>query len=87
MIYSPEGDVFDELGGPGLALGIDADWEYTAQTLTAGPGQILIMATDGVWEAHNAQGKMFGKERLKEIIRRSSGRSAEGMRQALEELA
>ena len=83
LIYCPNERVFDELWGPGLALGIDDNYVYTDQTLTANPGQILILATDGVWEAHDVQGEMFGKDRFKEVIRRTSSRSAEGIRQAV----
>ena len=83
IVYCPDEDVFDELGGPGLALGIYDDWVYTDQTSAASPGQIVILATDGVWEAHNLRGEMFGKDMLKEVIRSSSKRSAEGIRQAV----
>ena len=38
------------------------------------PGQIIVLSTDGVWEAHNPDGEIFGKERLNEIIRQNAGK-------------
>ena len=39
--------------------------------------QVLLIGTDGLWETQNASGEMFGKERLKALISRHAGRSAE----------
>ena len=32
-----------------------------------GPG-VLVIGTDGIWEAVNKDGEMYGKDRLKEVI-------------------
>jgi sigma-B regulation protein RsbU (phosphoserine phosphatase) len=40
------------------------------------PGQIIIICTDGLWEAQNPHGDMFGKESIHEIIRANSAASA-----------
>ncbi len=79
IIYSPDSDQFEELKGDGLPLGVNEDWSYEEYTVNARPGQILILTTDGVWETHNAQGEMFGKERFKEVIRRNAGLRAKGI--------
>ncbi|MGW8302814.1 MAG: PP2C family protein-serine/threonine phosphatase, partial [Desulfobacterales bacterium] len=52
-----------------------------SQTLR--PGQILVLTTDGVLEAHNEKEEMFGRDRLMEIIRRYAGLGAEGIRLAI----
>jgi sigma-B regulation protein RsbU (phosphoserine phosphatase) len=31
-------------------------------------GQIIAFGTDGIWKACNRSGKMFGKERFRDII-------------------
>lgn len=38
--------------------------------------QIIVLATDGIWEAHNARGEMFGKESFYEIIHRNAAKGA-----------
>jgi sigma-B regulation protein RsbU (phosphoserine phosphatase) len=66
------------LKGPGLALGVDADWQYEEQQKTGlKKGPIIVIGTDGIWEAHNSEGDTFGKESLLEIIRRHASVSAQ----------
>ena len=60
---------FDELKGKGMALGVFDDAGYLQSEIDVLPGQILIIGTDGIWETHNPGGRMFGKDRLKDIIR------------------
>ena len=40
-------------------------------------GQVIIIGTDGLWEGHNKSGEMFGKDRLREIIREHAAKSSE----------
>ena len=39
-------------------------------------GDVVVIGTDGIWEAQNESGDMFGKERLRKIIIRESEKSA-----------
>jgi sigma-B regulation protein RsbU (phosphoserine phosphatase) len=49
--------------------------------------QILVLASDGVWETRNPEGKMFGKHRIREIVRKQRQASAaEILSVALDEL-
>jgi sigma-B regulation protein RsbU (phosphoserine phosphatase) len=71
LIYDPAGDKFEELKGAGVALGVDADFNYAENHKTGiSEGQIIAVGTDGIWEAINRQGDMFGKDRFRDIIRR-----------------
>jgi phosphoserine phosphatase RsbU/P len=71
LLYDPVRDQFEELKGAGVALGVDADFNYAANHKTGlSNGQIIAVGTDGIWEANNRQGKMFGKDRFRDIIRR-----------------
>jgi serine phosphatase RsbU (regulator of sigma subunit) len=77
MVYDPATDSFNDLNGSNnLPLGIfeDAEFEEKNQELT--PGQVIIIATDGIWEARNPDGKMFGKDRIYQIIRQNASASA-----------
>jgi serine phosphatase RsbU (regulator of sigma subunit) len=77
IFYDPGSDSFEELGGSGIALGVNEDWifkEYTKRNLKK--GQIIFLSTDGIWEARNSKGEMFGKEPIYNIIRSKSSLSS-----------
>jgi serine phosphatase RsbU (regulator of sigma subunit) len=57
----------------GFPLGIVPDAEYSETTLELAPGDTLTLLTDGVLEARNAEGELFGFERTAAI----SGTSAD----------
>jgi len=77
ILYDPATDQFEELDGEGIALGINQDWQYQAYERDGlSSGQIIMLSTDGLWEAQNGQGDMFGKEAIYEIIRRNASAGA-----------
>jgi sigma-B regulation protein RsbU (phosphoserine phosphatase) len=80
LVYQPSRDGFDELMGEGLALGVDPRGTY-AENVFAGleEGQIIVVATDGIFEARDGRGDMFGHARLREVIRRSRTEAAPGI--------
>ena len=88
VLYDPATDHFEELGGRGIALGIDIGWQYEEASHAAlKAGQIIVMSTDGIWEARNPQGEMFGKQALYKIVRRNyQSRAAEIQNAILAEL-
>jgi sigma-B regulation protein RsbU (phosphoserine phosphatase) len=70
-------DEFLELGGKGIALGLDENWTYKEYVKTGwNYGNIILIGTDGIWETKNLQDEQFGKKRLQEILRRNSHTSA-----------
>lgn len=77
VLYDPVSDQFEELGGKGIALGLDSSWQYESQSYAGlTEGQIVVLSTDGIWEARNPQDQMFGKEALYRIIQRHAHKSA-----------
>ena len=77
IMYNPQNDTFDELHGSGLPIGVDADWRYEEEKRQNLPkDQIILIGTDGIWEAQNTEGKMFGKEPIYEIIRQNAADSS-----------
>jgi sigma-B regulation protein RsbU (phosphoserine phosphatase) len=76
MIYDCKNDTFEELAGNALPLGVSETAAYQKFDKKITPGQIIMLGTDGIWEAQNPQGEMFGKQRFKNIIRENAGRRA-----------
>ena len=76
MIYDPASGRFEVLAGRGLPLGIDGDTDYEESERRLTPGQVIVIGTDGIWEAHNPDGEMFGKERLQRIVQAHADDSA-----------
>jgi sigma-B regulation protein RsbU (phosphoserine phosphatase) len=83
MIYDREGGKFEDLTGNALPLGVSEMTAYQKFDREIAPGQIIMMGTDGIWEAQNPQGEMFGKERFKDIIRDNAARPAKDIIQAV----
>ena len=84
MIYDPVTDNFSDLnGGNNLALGVFEDTEFKEAQQEIAPGQIITMATDGIWEARNPKGEMFSKDRIHKIIRRNATKTANDIQNAV----
>jgi sigma-B regulation protein RsbU (phosphoserine phosphatase) len=73
----------------GLVLGFLSDQKYEQQTTTLGPGDILILYTDGITEARSPEeekavaDKLFGEDRLTQIIKNSASLSAREIQSAI----
>ncbi len=61
----------------GLPLGISAQAEYQETKVHLEPGDTLMMLSDGVVEARNADGELFGFERMQQIARETADKVAE----------
>jgi sigma-B regulation protein RsbU (phosphoserine phosphatase) len=84
ILYDPQQDDFTELKGNGLALGVDDAIQYTENRREGlANGQIIAIGTDGIWEAFNKKGKMFGKKRFKDIIRQNARAGADDILNAV----
>jgi hypothetical protein len=65
----------------GLPLGLHADAHYSESTVSLRPGEQLTLLTDGVPEARNAEGALFGFDRAQTI----SAQSAESIARAAQQ--
>jgi sigma-B regulation protein RsbU (phosphoserine phosphatase) len=83
MIYDRESGEFEELSGNALPLGVSEMTAYQKFDKKISPDQIIMMGTDGIWEARNPQGEMFGKERFKDIIQHNAALPAKDIIQAV----
>jgi phosphoserine phosphatase RsbU/P len=69
IVVDVDGNV-SELEGDDIPLGVNANWSFTGKgPTTIRQGSVIVMGTDGIWEARNSEGEMFDKPRLIEIIK------------------
>jgi sigma-B regulation protein RsbU (phosphoserine phosphatase) len=61
----------------GLAMGLMDDFEYASGSEVIQPGETLFIYTDGLTDAVNLTGELFGKERLEATLDGASARSPE----------
>ena len=66
------GGAIEEATASGLAIGLVDDAAYDQATVRLGPGDTLLMHTDGVTEARGAH-EMFGEHRLREALQGMGG--------------
>jgi sigma-B regulation protein RsbU (phosphoserine phosphatase) len=83
VVYDPGTDVFIELARTGLPVGISAETEYQEGHREIAAGQVIVIGTDGIWEACNGRSEMFGKRRFQEVIRRRAGAAPQELLEAV----
>jgi len=71
--------MFRTLTTSGSPLGVTSQEKYPEETVELVEGDIVVMYTDGVIEAMNADHQMFGLDRLEELARTGSDQSAEAL--------
>ena len=76
----------ETLQGGGAVLGALPDWTYQDYTAQLQPGDQLLLSTDGITEAENAQLEEFGDERLLEAARGSHGSALEVQRAIMQQV-
>ncbi len=68
---------FEELPNTGVPLGIMEDATFdSVEPVTLESGDVVAIGTDGIWEAANAAGDMFGKDRMREVLSACADSSA-----------
>jgi serine phosphatase RsbU (regulator of sigma subunit) len=78
LLRRPSGEI-EEVGESqgGLPLGIDGDSTYQQFSVRLAPGDSLIMYTDGVLDAENAQNERYGTERLYPMVAKQAASAPE----------
>ena len=66
----------EELPSNNLLLGAFEAIAYQAAPLAVGPGDVLLVYSDGLTEAEDEDGEMLGEERVKEVILREARKGA-----------
>ena len=77
LLSARDGNTIQELDRTGVPLGIldGVSWERRIVQLET--GDLLLLYTDGITEAQNAQEEFFDEDRLQAFVRASLGRSAQ----------
>ena len=76
LLSAGDGNVIQELDRTGVPLGILDDGTWQQRTAHLAPGDVLLLYTDGITEAQNAQEAFFDEDGLREVVRANLGRSA-----------
>jgi phosphoserine phosphatase RsbU/P len=56
----------------GLILGVQPDFDYEDTTISLAPGDMIVTYSDGITEAFDQSGQLYGEDRLIQIIQRNS---------------
>jgi sigma-B regulation protein RsbU (phosphoserine phosphatase) len=83
VIFDQSNGNFEELTGRALPLGVSETTGYQESQCKLAPDQIILIGTDGIWESQNTEGKMFGKERFRNLIRTHAPETAGEILQAV----
>ena len=68
----------EELAAEGIPIGFLSDFDFgTSGPVELKKGDILLIGTDGIWEAEDEREEMFGKQRLYDIVDGNRDKSAE----------
>jgi serine phosphatase RsbU (regulator of sigma subunit) len=71
----------------GLGLGLNNAGVFSSEieekVVQYGPGDVLLFVTDGVTEAHDRGGELFGEDRLMELLSGRAGENAAAIRDAV----
>ena len=66
-----------------LPLGVDEDVTYQQDRLRLDSGDRLFLYTDGVIEARDSSGELFGEQQLLSILREAGGKSLIDMKNTI----
>jgi sigma-B regulation protein RsbU (phosphoserine phosphatase) len=83
LVRSGTGEV-EELRTSGMAMGVLADEEYEEGSSCIEFGDALILYTDGIPEAADGEGRMFGRKRLADVARDHRHEPAERLGDSIE---
>lgn len=75
-IYCHNGQV-QRIEATGLPLGLFNTAEYDEFTFRGHPGDVFVFFSDGILDARNANGQMFGRERAEQLVAKHATVSAD----------
>jgi len=73
-IYCRNGKV-EHIDAMGLPMGLFEHADYDEVTYNASPGDVFVFFSDGILDAQNSAGEMFGRTRLERVVAQNCGKS------------
>jgi sigma-B regulation protein RsbU (phosphoserine phosphatase) len=83
LVSAQSGEKVQKLIRTGIPLGIFEDETWEQGVVQLGPGDVLVLYTDGITDAEDGKGTFFGQERLLESVQANLGHPAQDMQDAL----
>lgn len=83
FVWRRADDSIVELGKGGVFLGQFPDFRYGESTERFRPGDRLLAYTDGIVEAADQRGTLYGRDRLRDFLARQAARASEAILGAL----
>lgn len=84
VVVRKDGKV-EELDYSGLILGVSPGFPYQSRKIRLNPGDSIVVTTDGVTEAENSKGELYGEERLHPFLSSIKGSSADRIKDSIVE--
>jgi len=81
-IYCRDGKT-EIIEATGLPLGLFEETDYDELTFRAKPGDLFVFFSDGILDASNTAGELFGRERVERIVAQHSQASADTLVKAI----
>lgn len=72
-----------KLEGTGVVLGIDESYKFKNQVSEIKSGDIILIGTDGIFEARNQENVAFGQDKVRQIILQNKEQSAADIQQSI----
>jgi len=79
LVRGRETILVQELVRTGIPIGVERESRWGQSSLSIQPGDLLILYTDGIPEAQNAEGEFYTAKLLLDTIKKNLDRSAEAM--------
>lgn len=83
VVYRKNTNEIELCGTKGVAVGFMQEYSYKEKAITLFEGDIVVFYTDGIIEAEDENKKMFGIEKLQDVIFKNSNLSAEELKEKI----
>jgi sigma-B regulation protein RsbU (phosphoserine phosphatase) len=84
MVFRTDGTV-EKLKATASVVGLFVPWEVETKECGVGPGDVIVIYTDGVTEAEDGEQKEFGEKRLIETVRANIKATPEVLLKSIQE--